>query len=63
MLYFRFMKKKERNHSMLIAILGYRQVTCRETSKNSSRLLSVNSRTACFLAANIGGIQDSENKS
>ena len=48
---------------MLIAIFGYRQVTCRETSTNSSRPLSVNSRTACFLAANIGGIQDSENKS
>lgn len=38
---------------MLIAILGYRQATCRETSTNSSRPLSVNSRTACFLAANV----------
>mgnify|MGYP006916025085 CR=1 FL=1 len=48
---------------MLIAFLGYRQVTCRETSTNSSRPLDVNFRTACFLAANIGGIQEGENKS
>ena len=48
---------------MLIAFLGYRQVTCRETSTNSSRPLDVNFKTACFLAANIGGIQEGENKS
>ena len=29
--------KKGVNHPLLIAFFGYRQVTCRETSKNSSR--------------------------
>ena len=48
---------------MLIAFFGYRQVTNCETSTNNSRPWDVNFQTTCYLAANIGGIQEGENKS
>ncbi len=56
--------EKACNRSLLVFILGYRQVTIFHNKHRTVHAFgSVNLRSACSRGMNIGGIQDEENKS